>query len=64
LQVLIVEFKFIPEGKQGLEEFMLSKGYVIYPSIPAEREFQKWAEDDHIFIKKGCGYKETRPEGV
>jgi len=40
---------------------MLSKGYVIYPSVPEERTFQKWAEDDHIFIKKGCGYKETRP---
>jgi len=56
-----VEFSHISEGKKALEDFMISKGYINYPSIPSEHG-GGWAGEDYIFIKKGCGYKETRPE--
>jgi hypothetical protein len=57
--VLIVEFLNIKEGKKALEDYMASKGYAIFPSTPEEKGKGKWAEDDHIFVKKGSGYKEA-----
>jgi hypothetical protein len=58
LQVLIVEFLNIAEGKAALEKFMVNQGYEIFPSTAAERAKGKWAEDDHIFVKKGVGLNE------
>jgi hypothetical protein len=59
LQVLVVEFLKIKEGREALEDYMVGKGYVIFPSTPQERRKGKWAEDDHIFVKKGSGYMEA-----
>jgi len=56
--VLIVEFLNIVEGKEALEHFMVSKGYAIFPTTAEERAKGKWAEDDHIFVKKGSGLNE------
>jgi len=59
--VIIIEWSHIKEGKKALEDFMASKGYIIYPETPEDQKLENWAGEDHIFIKKGCGYKETRP---
>jgi hypothetical protein len=53
-----VEYFRIREGKKPLVDFMTSKGYVAFPS----KKREKWRRTDMIFIKKGCGYKETRGE--
>jgi hypothetical protein len=53
-----VEFLNIKEGKRALEKFMISKGYSIFPSTQAERGKGQWAEDDHIFVKRGFGLNE------
>jgi hypothetical protein len=59
LQVLIVKFLHVEGGKQTIKAFMTDKGYVAFPSLSKERTSQKWAQEEYIFVKKGCGYKET-----
>jgi hypothetical protein len=46
-------------GKQAIKDFMTDKGYVVYPSQSEQHSNQKSAQEEYIFVKKGCGYRET-----
>jgi hypothetical protein len=57
--VLIVGFLNTTEGKEALEKYMTAQGYVIFPRTAVVKGKRKWAEDDHIFVKKGVGLNEN-----
>uniref|UniRef100_A0A1B6KJ09 Methyltransferase FkbM domain-containing protein n=1 Tax=Graphocephala atropunctata TaxID=36148 RepID=A0A1B6KJ09_9HEMI len=47
IETLSVEFAHVPDGKEALQEFMITKGY----SVVAEVTHPQWLANDFIFVK-------------
>ncbi|XP_059483971.1 protein Star-like isoform X2 [Neocloeon triangulifer] len=52
IKTFAIEHSNIKEGREHLLEFMLKQGYYQLPSTEKERGYNKWAQEDYIFIKK------------
>ncbi|XP_059470046.1 uncharacterized protein LOC132193414 [Neocloeon triangulifer] len=59
IKVLLVNYQYVQGGKKTVEDILVGKGYVSFPSTAPEQEKGQWAENNQIFVKKGSGYKEA-----